>query len=241
MAVYSRSSSPHRSPSQYTTYQSDRQPTVRFPAEPTPPVSPDVAPVTKPVRGHIPRRLRRSSGPELATRALEVVVTPIVIDLHEDPASLRLEAKREESRMAECFKQSYEAFDRGDRELAEKLSLRGKTHKANKERLNVAASTKIFQEYNKGLIGSDTIDLHRLYVSEAKMYFYDAVQEVRDRGELLLHVIVGKGNRSKNKVARIKPAIQKYGRSLGLGVEVDPNNDGRLDVLIPAIMDGNFS
>jgi hypothetical protein len=72
-------------------------------------------------------------------------VTPIVIDLHEDPASLRLEAKREESRMAECFKQSYEAFDRGDRELAEKLSLRGKTHKANKERLNVAASTKIFQ------------------------------------------------------------------------------------------------
>jgi hypothetical protein len=48
------------------------------------------------------------------------------------------------------------------------------------------------QCFSQGLIGSDTIDLHRLYVSEAKMYFYDAVQEVRDRGELLLHVIVGK-------------------------------------------------
>ncbi|KAG2148526.1 hypothetical protein BD769DRAFT_1293000, partial [Suillus cothurnatus] len=131
---------------------------------------------------------------------------------------LRLEAKREESRMAECFKQSYEAFDRGDRELAEKLSLRGKTHKANKERLNfvvVLMKHAAVQCFSQGLIGSDTIDLHRLYVSEAKMYFYDAVQEVRDRGELLLHVIVGKGNRSKNKVARIKPAIQKYGRRYG--------------------------
>jgi hypothetical protein len=197
--------------------------------------------VTKPVRGHIPRRSRRSSGPELATRALEVVVTPIVIDPYEDPASLRLKAKKEGSRMAGCIKQSYEAFDRNDQELARELSLRGVKHEANRERLNMAASTKIFQEHNKGLIGSNTIDLHRLFVPEAKMYFDDAVQEVRDRGESLLHVIVGKGNRSKNNVAKLKPEIQEYGRSLGLGVEVDPNNDGRLDVLIPAIMNGNFS
>jgi hypothetical protein len=72
-------------------------------------------------------------------------VTPIVIDPCEDPASLRLKAKKEGSRMAGCIKQSYEAFDRNDQELARKLSLRSVKHEANRERLNMAASTKIFQ------------------------------------------------------------------------------------------------
>ncbi|KAG2342952.1 hypothetical protein BDR05DRAFT_333204 [Suillus weaverae] len=60
--------SAHQPPSQHKPYQPHRQPSVRFPAQPTPPVSPDVIPVaTEPVRSHIPQRSRRFSGPELAT------------------------------------------------------------------------------------------------------------------------------------------------------------------------------
>ncbi|KAG2043487.1 hypothetical protein BDR03DRAFT_941544 [Suillus americanus] len=132
--------------------------------------------------------------------------------------------------MRECFKQSPEAFDGNNPELARQLSLRGETHRDNMERLNKAASTKIFQENNQRFAGSNTIDLHRLFVSEAKVHFDDAIQEIRDRGKSSLHVIVGRGNHSKNNVAKIKREIQEYGKSLGLGVEVNPDNDGRLVV-----------
>ncbi|KAG1870127.1 hypothetical protein DFJ58DRAFT_764795 [Suillus subalutaceus] len=51
--------------------------------------------------------------------------------------------------MEGCFKQSREAFDGNNPELAQQLSLRGETHRDNMERLNKAASTKIFQENNQ--------------------------------------------------------------------------------------------
>ncbi|KAG2043488.1 hypothetical protein BDR03DRAFT_941546 [Suillus americanus] len=54
VAEYSRFPSAHQSPSQYTPYQPNPQ-RVRFPAQPTPPVSPDVPLVTEPVRSHIPQ------------------------------------------------------------------------------------------------------------------------------------------------------------------------------------------
>ncbi|KAG1885144.1 hypothetical protein F4604DRAFT_153365 [Suillus subluteus] len=206
-----------------------RQQSVRIPAQLTHPVSPDVAAVTEPVRSDIPEQSRHISGPELVARAPEVVVTPIVIDPYEDAGSLRLKARIEGSRMEECFKQSREAFARNERGLAKQLSLRGEAYKANMVRLDKEASTKIFQEHNQRH-RSNTIDLHGLFVSEAKVYFDDAVQGVRDRGESLLHVIVGKGNHSENNIAKIKPAIQEYGQSLGLGVEVDPLNNGCLVV-----------
>jgi hypothetical protein len=50
--------------------------------------------------------------------------------------------------------------------------------------------------------GSNTIDLHGLFVPEAKQYFDDAVRGARDRGESLLYVIVGK----KPSIAHSTPA-----------------------------------
>ncbi|KAG1870125.1 hypothetical protein DFJ58DRAFT_40716 [Suillus subalutaceus] len=93
--------------------------------------------------------------------------------------------------MGECFKQSREAFARNEGALAKQLSLKGEAHKANMARLDKAASTKIFQENNQGLM-PDTVDLHGLFVLEAKMYFGNAVRRAQDCGELSLHVIVGK-------------------------------------------------
>jgi DNA-nicking Smr family endonuclease len=185
--------------------------------------------VTEPVRSQIPQTSRRFSGPELTSRAPEVVETPIVIDPYEDTDSLRLKARNEGSRMEECFKLSREAFARNERALAKQLSLKGEAHKANMVRLDKEASTKIFRENNQGHM-SDRVDLHGLFVSEAKVYFSNAVRRAQNSGESLLYVIVGRGNHSENNIARIKPAIQEYGQSVGLDVEVDPLNNGCLVV-----------
>ncbi|KIK47132.1 hypothetical protein CY34DRAFT_292543 [Suillus luteus UH-Slu-Lm8-n1] len=221
-----------RPPSQYTPPQppSHRQPSVRLPARAPSPVSPDVSPVVEPLQSPIPQRSRRVSGPELPTRAPEDIVVPVVIDPDEDSQSLRLKARNAGDCMKECFKQSKEAFNSDDRGLAKRLSLRGEKYKDNMERLDKEASTKIYQENNQRYAGSNTIDLHGLFVLEAKRYFDEAVQKVRDSGISSLSVIVGKGNHSENNDAKIKRTIQEYGISLGLGVEVDPLNDGRLVV-----------
>ncbi|KAG0692226.1 hypothetical protein DFH29DRAFT_817924, partial [Suillus ampliporus] len=141
---------------------------------------------------------------------------------------LRLKARNEGDRMEECFKQSKEAFTRNERKLAKQLSLRGGAHKDNMMRLDKEASTKIFQENNQKC-KPNTVDLHGLYVTEAKLHFNNAVQEVRDREGSSLRVIVGKGIHSDG-AAKIKPAVQEHGKSLGLHVEVDPLNDGCLIV-----------
>ncbi|KAG1802623.1 uncharacterized protein HD556DRAFT_699881 [Suillus plorans] len=245
-------SSFHQSPSAHQPpppHQPRRQPSVRFPAQPTPLVSPDVAPVNEPVRSHIPQRSRRPSGPDLPTRTPEIVVTPVEIDPYEDADSLRRKARIEGGRMEKCFKQSQEAYNDKNGGRAKELSSRGEAYKDNMVRLDKAASTKIFEgmrvggqtvqnsptylqlhlENNQGL-GFDTIDLHGLFVSEAKLYFDNAVQKVRNHEESSLRVIVGKGNHSENNIPKIKVAIQERARSLGLGVEVDPLNEGCLVV-----------
>jgi DNA-nicking Smr family endonuclease len=48
------------------------------------------------------------------------------------------------------------------------------------------------RRFSQRHIGSNTIDLHGLFVPEAKLYFDNAVRGARDRGETSLYVIVGK-------------------------------------------------
>ncbi|OJA11637.1 hypothetical protein AZE42_04754 [Rhizopogon vesiculosus] len=96
-------------------------------------------------------------------------------------------------------------------------------------RFDKEASAKIFQENNQRS-RPNTVDLHGLYVTEAEFYFERAVQQVRERGESSLRVIVGKGNHSDDNIPKIKPAIQTLGKNLGMTVNVDPTNDGCLIV-----------
>ncbi|KAG0706029.1 hypothetical protein DFH29DRAFT_200029 [Suillus ampliporus] len=114
--------------------------------------------------------------------------------------------------MEECFKQSREAFALNERKLAKQLSLRGEAYKDNMVRLDKEASTKIFQENNQKC-KPNTVDLHGLHVPEALSYFEKAVQEAQEHRELLLRVIVGKGNHSDGNIPKIKPAIQARGES----------------------------
>ncbi|KAG2368415.1 hypothetical protein BDR07DRAFT_1325201, partial [Suillus spraguei] len=165
-----------------------------------------------------------------AARAPETPVARVVIDPHEDPKSLRLKAIREGDRMAKCFKERNEAKARNEQQRAKELNQRGEAHRENMMLLDKEASAKIFQENNQNR--RNPVDLHGLYVSEAKSYFDIAVQGARDREESSLRVIVGKGNHSDNNAPKIKPAIQAHGKSLGLSIAVDPRNDGCLIYLL---------
>ncbi|KAG1802625.1 uncharacterized protein HD556DRAFT_1331134, partial [Suillus plorans] len=163
-----------------------------------------------------------------AAKAPEVPVARVVIDPHEDPKSLRLKAVQEGNRMGKYFKERNEAKARNDQQRIKELTQKGEAHRANMILLDKEASAKIFQENNQNR--RNEVDLHGLYVAEAKTYFDTSVQAAWDRGESSLRVIVGKGNHSDNNIPKIKPAIQTHGESLGLSIEVDPRNEGCLIV-----------
>ncbi|KIK47135.1 hypothetical protein CY34DRAFT_799675 [Suillus luteus UH-Slu-Lm8-n1] len=125
-----------------------------------------------------------------AARAPEVPVARVVIDPHEDPKSLRLKATQEGDRMGKCFKERNEARARNEHQRAKELTQRGEVHKANMTLLDKEASAKIFQENNQKR--RNEVDLHGLYVAEARSYFDISLQGARDREESSLRVIVGK-------------------------------------------------
>ncbi|KAG2342953.1 hypothetical protein BDR05DRAFT_1000601 [Suillus weaverae] len=205
------------------------RPVARVPQVPVAPVviDPHERPVARVPQVPVMPVATGSNG-RPATRAPEVPVARVVIDPHEDPKSLRLKATQEGDRMGKCFKERNEAKARNDQQRAKELTHRGEAHRVNMMLLDKEASAKIFQENNQNR--RNEVDLHGLYVSEARSYFDISVQGARDREESSLRVIVGKGNHSDNNTPKIKPAIQAHGESLGLSIEVDPRNDGCLIV-----------
>lgn len=257
LALQSLSDSPYESAhSQQAPYQSPRQPSVRPPAARAPQVfvvpvvtDPHERPLARAPEGPVlvpvvidPRERPVARAPQVTVVPVvidphehptarapepEVPVARVVIDPHEDPKSLRLKATQEGDWMRECLKERDEAKARGEQQRAGEFTQRSKEHRENMTLLNKAASAKIFQANNQNC-SSNVIDLHGLHVLEALSFFNIAVQGVRDCEESSLCVIVGKGIHSEDNTPKIKPAIQAYGERLGLSIEVDPRNDGRL-------------
>ncbi|KAI0079038.1 DUF1771-domain-containing protein, partial [Panus rudis PR-1116 ss-1] len=143
---------------------------------------------------------------------------------NEHYTSLRTRAVNEGDRMAQCFAQSQEAYQRGDGARAKELSNEGKEHQREMERLNQEASEWIFRGGLDSKPGE--IDLHGLYVKEAITFTDRAIQEARQRGDSELHLIVGKGLHSKGGVAKLKPAIEELIQKHNLVAELDPQNAG---------------
>ncbi|KAK7685326.1 hypothetical protein QCA50_011690 [Cerrena zonata] len=96
--------------------------------------------------------------------------------------SLRARANEEGDKMASCFEQSHEAYQRGDGAAAKELSNEGKAHQREMERLNKEASDWIFIENNKDSNPGE-VDLHGLYVKEAISYTDRSIQEAKARGD----------------------------------------------------------
>jgi len=95
---------------------------------------------------------------------------------------------------------------------------------------NNQARDFIFRSNNSGeRVPSDTIDLHGLFVEEAEDVLEERIRVARQRGETHLHVIVGKGNHSRNHVQKIKPRVEQVCRELGLQYRTE-ENEGRMFV-----------
>jgi len=132
-----------------------------------------------------------------------------------------------------------------------KLSEDGnKYHGKRVELYNRRAASAAFAHYNteaslNGIRGSSIeqrntkstskIDLHGLFVNEAKQYASEHIDKCRKQGVERVIFVTGRGNRSVDGVAKIKPAIRELLERKGIAVEVDQRNEGVLiGVLRPA-------
>ncbi|KAJ4305857.1 hypothetical protein N0V90_001389 [Kalmusia sp. IMI 367209] len=143
---------------------------------------------------------------------------------------LRDLARQEAAQRSSCFDRAHQAYESGDGARAHELSEEGKRHAAAMDKYNRQARDFIFRENNaEGRVPSDTIDLHGLFVEEAEDVFEERLRAARQRGETHLHVIVGKGNHSRNHVQKIKPRVEQVCRELGLQYATE-ENEGRIYV-----------
>jgi len=148
---------------------------------------------------------------------------------NEQYVSLRAQANQEGDAMARCFEQSHEAYAQGAGARAKELSTQGHQHQHKMESLNQQASDWIFAENNKDSKPGE-IDLHGLFVKEAIAHTDSAIEQAKQRGDLDIRLIVGKGLHSTSGHAKIKPAIEELMQKHQLVAELDPQNAGVLVV-----------
>ncbi|KZT72163.1 DUF1771-domain-containing protein [Daedalea quercina L-15889] len=142
---------------------------------------------------------------------------------------LRARANEEGSKMRLCFDDSHAAYANGNRARAKEMSIEGKAHKKEMDRLNAQASEWIFAKNNEDSAPGE-VDLHGLNVKDAITKSKRAINDARRRGDANVILIVGKGLHAPGGVAKLKPAIENFIRKQGLVAELHPNNDGRLIV-----------
>ncbi|KAF1835176.1 DUF1771-domain-containing protein [Decorospora gaudefroyi] len=143
---------------------------------------------------------------------------------------LRDLARQEASKRSSCFDRAHQAYTSGDGARAHELSEQGKHHASLMDQYNQQARDYIFRANNAGdRVPGDTIDLHGLFVEEAEDVLEERIRVARQRGEGHLHVIVGKGNHSRNGVQKLKPRVERVCRELGLQYRTE-ENEGRIFV-----------
>lgn len=123
--------------------------------------------------------------------------------------------------------QSQEAFQKGDKQKAHELSEQLKKILDEAENYNRKAAEYVFLENNADS-KEDEIDLHGLYVKEAKWILQKRISESIRTNQPHLKVIVGKGLHSENGVAKLKPAIDEMCDESNLKHHMDPKNAGVL-------------
>ncbi|TVY36238.1 Smr domain-containing protein [Lachnellula occidentalis] len=152
---------------------------------------------------------------------------------------LRDLARQEASKRGSCFDRAHQAYESGNGGLAHQLSDEGKAHAAKMDQYNKQASEYIFRENNApGRVADDTVDLHGQFVEEAEEIVEQRIRYAQQNGQTHLHVIVGKGNHSRDHVQKIKPRVEQVCRELGLQFATE-ENAGRMYINLqggPAVM-----
>lgn len=147
----------------------------------------------------------------------------------EDPTykHYRQEAQRFYDKRTRLSQKSQEAHQRGQKSEAHQLSEQLKNALRQAEDCNKKAAQYVFVQNNADSRGNE-IDLHGLYVKEAKWILQKRIAEAVRTNQAKLEVIVGKGNHSQNGVAKLKPAIDELCSEAGLNHYIEPNNSGVL-------------
>ena len=137
---------------------------------------------------------------------------------------LRAQARFYSNKQNQLAQQSQQAFKRGNKLEATKLSKEGKLFKnlANKE--NQIAAEKIFTQLNRDKSDNE-IDLHGLYVAEAINYLTKRIEVDKKSHQRRLVVIVGRGIHSQGG-PKIKPAVIKFATKHNIDFDENEPNAG---------------
>lgn len=98
-------------------------------------------------------------------------------------------------------------------------------YKKESEKANKAAANEIFKLKNQQH-QPNLIDLHGLLPSEAIEFLSDRIETIKGVPELT--IITGKGLHSRNGVAKIKPAVERFAIARKIRSQVDKSNPGRI-------------
>lgn len=137
----------------------------------------------------------------------------------------REQASRLYDKRNECSQQSQKAYKNGDKQRAHELSVQLQQYLEQAEDYNKRAAEYVFVQNNADS-EADEIDLHGLYVKEAKWILQKRISEAMRQNQRQLKVIVGKGKHSQNGVAKLKPAIDEMCSESGLRHHIDQHNTG---------------
>ncbi|KAI8881594.1 hypothetical protein K501DRAFT_252849 [Backusella circina FSU 941] len=124
-------------------------------------------------------------------------------------------------------KKCVEAFKDGNKKLGNELLAVSRTHHSEMIKLNKQAADHKYNEINKGR-PSTVIDLHGLFISEAREKVKTAIEKCRRENKPEMILIVGNGNHSHDKVSKLKPAMITYVESLKLRCIPNKPNSGCL-------------
>ena len=152
--------------------------------------------------------------------------------------ALRAEAHRLKADRDRFYKASQDCYARGDGAGAKLASDQRKQVQSRIDSLRSQAATLLFAHHNSSL-GLDQIDLHGLFVEEALKQLTLRIESCERRlrapptdGIVVrqLVVIVGRGNHSRDKIAKLRPAVEQLIAKHQLRVHLDQPNSGCLTI-----------
>ncbi|QRV81286.1 Smr domain-containing protein [Ceratobasidium sp. AG-Ba] len=158
--------------------------------------------------------------------------------INQEPGQRWREKARQSARKrSKAFDQSSVAWKAGDKGLAKTLSERGKQFGRQVDRYNERAAKEIFLNLNARYYEDPPvkIDLHGLFVNEALVYAQGHIHRCRQEGVGETKIITGRGNNSKDGIAKIKPAVEGLLVREGLSDKYVWENDGAMVVTIPIV------
>ncbi|PBK91405.1 hypothetical protein ARMGADRAFT_200422 [Armillaria gallica] len=174
-----------------------------------------------------------SSSPPSITSAITSPDSPML--------SSRAEALRKQAWSYEMTRKNLrtrlnKAIQQQDR--AQEFILKQEIDDCNRkiDKLHERAARRHYHSRNRSLQANPipTIDLHGLLTAEAVIKTEKAFKAVLEEGGKSLRVIVGKGLHSKQRKAKLKPAVEKAMISHGITCTEDKHNTGILIISTPA-------